>query len=284
MEKIIYNLHNHTSCSDGELTINELIDLNKKHGIKFLSITDHNTINAYKQLKEYSDITIIPGIEFDSKEDYEIVGLNVDINYVPLIEYTKKCEYSIELALENNIKLINEYYGTKMTLAKIRESDNRTMLTKRKLSMLCYKLYPDIFKKNDSVKNFLATIDKSKKVNIEYKSIKEIITLIHNASGYAILPHPLNYFKYWGFIKYIRLYQFLKLLKSYGLDGLETQRSDAHLYQDVIVSIIAKKLELFQSGGSDFHMLNDKDPYKWFNKKSKKSQLYLINTLLGGKL
>lgn len=284
MEKIIYNLHNHTSCSDGELTVNELIVLNKKHGIKYLSITDHNTIKAYKQLREYSDITIIPGVEFDSKEDYEIVGLNIDINNDSLIEYTNRCEWFINLVLKNNIHLINEYYGTKITLAKIRESDNRTMLTKKKLSILCYKLYPDIFKKNDSVKHFLATIDKSKKINIEYKSIKEIITLIHNASGYAILPHPLNYFKNWGFIKYLRLYKFLKLLKSYGIDGVETQRSDTTLYQDLIVSFIVKKLELFQSGGSDFHMLEDKVPYKWFYKKNKKSQLHFIKILLGGKI
>ena len=116
MEKIIYNLHNHTSCSDGELTVNELIVLNKKHGIKYLSITDHNTIKAYKQLREYSDITIIPGVEFDSKEDYEIVGLNIDINNDSLIEYTNRCEWFINLVLKNNIHLINEYYGTKITL------------------------------------------------------------------------------------------------------------------------------------------------------------------------
>ena len=61
----LFNLHIHTTCSDGHLTPDEAVEFAKKNGYKYFSITDHNTFEAYSKI-DYKNIeSLITGIEFD---------------------------------------------------------------------------------------------------------------------------------------------------------------------------------------------------------------------------
>ncbi|HPQ88447.1 MAG TPA: PHP domain-containing protein, partial [Gammaproteobacteria bacterium] len=79
---MLVDLHCHTTCSDGELTPEEIIKLAKQNNIEILSITDHDNVDAYSQIAELSDdIQLVPGIEFSTqwqKCSVHIVGLNID--------------------------------------------------------------------------------------------------------------------------------------------------------------------------------------------------------------
>lgn len=59
-------LHCHTTRSDGDGTPEEVIRLHKEHNYDFLALTDHVTYN-YKNFAPETNITIIPGMEFDNK-------------------------------------------------------------------------------------------------------------------------------------------------------------------------------------------------------------------------
>ena len=48
------DLHVHTTNSDGDFTTLETLIEAEKQGIEILSITDHNNINAYDDLKKLS--------------------------------------------------------------------------------------------------------------------------------------------------------------------------------------------------------------------------------------
>jgi len=79
------NLHIHSSCSDGRLKPEEIIAEAKKDGLELISITDHNTVEAYKEtaVKAADDLKIITGIEFDCWHDLNMVhilGYDIDIN------------------------------------------------------------------------------------------------------------------------------------------------------------------------------------------------------------
>ena len=41
------DFHIHSNESDGKMTPNEIVDQAKKKGLKYVSICDHNTIDAY---------------------------------------------------------------------------------------------------------------------------------------------------------------------------------------------------------------------------------------------
>ena len=58
-------LHCHTTRSDGDGTPEEVIRLHVSKGYDFLAITDHRRYN-YKNFAPDTDITIIPGMEYDS--------------------------------------------------------------------------------------------------------------------------------------------------------------------------------------------------------------------------
>ena len=78
------DFHCHTTASDGSLSPSELLDLALEREIDMLSITDHDTLEAYRQLDQSaSSLQIIPGIELSSqwnRRGVHIVGLNVGLN------------------------------------------------------------------------------------------------------------------------------------------------------------------------------------------------------------
>ena len=60
------DLHMHTKFSDGDLSVDELIRLSKKKGLRCISITDHDNLDSYNAALEPAKevgIEIIPGIE-----------------------------------------------------------------------------------------------------------------------------------------------------------------------------------------------------------------------------
>ena len=63
-------LHCHTTRSDGKGEPDEVIRLHKENGYDFLALTDHRIYN-YKNFAEDTEITIIPGMEFDNTFERE---------------------------------------------------------------------------------------------------------------------------------------------------------------------------------------------------------------------
>ena len=65
------DLHCHSTCSDGMLSPVELLKIAKKKGLSGISITDHDTVNAYadevyEKAKELK-IDLLPGVEISSR-------------------------------------------------------------------------------------------------------------------------------------------------------------------------------------------------------------------------
>ena len=62
--KNLVDLHTHSTKSDGTYTPNQLLQEAENKGIEILSITDHETVDAYYEIdkKNFSGV-IIPGIE-----------------------------------------------------------------------------------------------------------------------------------------------------------------------------------------------------------------------------
>ena len=81
------DLHTHTSYSDGKMTPEELVAAAKEAGLRYIAITDHDTVDGVTHLYEEGllpakGIGIIPGIEFSAhheKREIHILGYNVDI-------------------------------------------------------------------------------------------------------------------------------------------------------------------------------------------------------------
>lgn len=59
------DLHVHSTCSDGKLSPIEILHQAKEKGLRYISICDHNTTEAYLLPEVINSNLIIPAIEFD---------------------------------------------------------------------------------------------------------------------------------------------------------------------------------------------------------------------------
>ena len=78
------DLHMHTKLSDGTLSVDELLMLCKRKGLRCISITDHDNLDSYKLAEEPAKeigLEIIPGIEISAVwqgKDIHILGYFCD--------------------------------------------------------------------------------------------------------------------------------------------------------------------------------------------------------------
>ena len=72
------DLHTHTSHSDGTRSSREVIDVARASGLGIVSISDHDNLAAYFEVKRYADsvgVTLVPGVELSCAYD----GVDVHI-------------------------------------------------------------------------------------------------------------------------------------------------------------------------------------------------------------
>ena len=84
------NLHIHTSLSDGLGNYQEILTSAKEKGYKLISITDHNTIEVHKMIK---DEILLTGVEFDCWFGYVFIHLlayGFDINHPSIFPFLAK--------------------------------------------------------------------------------------------------------------------------------------------------------------------------------------------------
>ncbi|MBE7711304.1 MAG: PHP domain-containing protein [Cyanobacteria bacterium SIG31] len=107
------NLHIHTMHSDGEGNAGDILSAAKEKDYKLISITDHNTIEAHKILKNE---ILLTGIEFDCWFGYVYIHLlayGIDINCPELKNFLAKTKKDTEdvlprLFTKRNVKKLIE--------------------------------------------------------------------------------------------------------------------------------------------------------------------------------
>ena len=122
------NLHTHTNNSDGELSIEEVLDGYKKHNYDFLAITDHNKVT---EVEGYSrkDFLVLPGIEIEVDKSsletpYHLVGINIkkeiEIPPDPKVRQQIKVQKGINLLKENGCMVILAHpYWSGLTMEEL---------------------------------------------------------------------------------------------------------------------------------------------------------------------
>ncbi len=103
------DLHIHTVCSDGEGKWEQIIPSAKEKGYKLIAITDHNSVEVHKHVR---DEILLTGAEFDCWFGYvfiHILAYGIDINHpalTPFLAKTKEETESVILRLlpKRNVK------------------------------------------------------------------------------------------------------------------------------------------------------------------------------------
>ena len=254
MEKIDLNIH--TNLSDGVLTPEEVVDLALKNGCKKIAITDHDIYNDYTDLSIKKNITIVPGIEFNtSVRNLHILGYN--IKRIDLVnDYMRKIRLINEEVCK---KVINKLSldGYDITINKLYEfliENNLSidLLDKKKLvKYLIYKGYAE-----NVLDAYNKLIGYGQKYYIANYKItpKEVIDLVKKGSGITVLAHPDTI----G-CSNVELYFKIRSLQERGLSGIEIINKNTENKNMEYYTYLAEKLGLIKTVGSDFHNPNEQN-------------------------
>lgn len=240
------DLHTHSLYSDGVLTPEQLVKRAKEKGLKYLALTDHNSMKGNKEAIEAGKkfgVEVIPGIEASS-EWGEVLGYFVDSGAEDLLELAEASQKNVQ---DNARKCIKEMrkLGFDVSFEKVKEEYP-------KYPMMCFyvSLYLEkqgsLEKASDLYKDYI-----NKKFKIEYKmpKMEKVIKAIKKAGGVAILSHPFHE------CELDKVIEKLSILVDIGLDGFEIDNGQ-HEYDIKIrkqLMSLAKKYNLILTAGSDFH-------------------------------
>jgi predicted metal-dependent phosphoesterase TrpH len=72
---MLYDIHTHTTCSDGVNSVEEVVAHARKLGLAGIAVTDHNTLDGALRAMKLAgpDLKVIPGFEVSAKEGHILV-------------------------------------------------------------------------------------------------------------------------------------------------------------------------------------------------------------------
>lgn len=245
-----YDLHSHSTASDGVLSPTELVQRAVEQGVEMLALTDHDTVSGIREAKQFAQtqpIHFISGVEISilwQDKSIHLAALNVDENNQRLTTLLgKQAVLREERAVEIGRKLAklgipNAYEGAKA-------------LATGEVTRAHYGrfLYEQGYVRNieHAFKRYLG-LGKPAYVKPMWCSLEEAITATHQAGGVIAIAHPLRYKMTARWIR--RLIVDFKLA---GGDGIEVSGCGQTPDQRQLLTRWSKEFDLYGSVGSDFH-------------------------------
>ncbi|MCF0110827.1 MAG: PHP domain-containing protein [Erysipelotrichaceae bacterium] len=246
------DLHVHTAYSDGIHTIEEVIRMEKEHGTKVVAIADHDTVFHYDLVKaecEKQGIEAVRAVEmscYDEKvhKKIHIVGLWLNDNPThveALCSHTLKCRDAYHRHL---IEELNEK-GIMITYEDAKKYAKYNIVFKMHLFMALTEKYPEYNNKEKYRELFAGKTSYETDAQMGYIDIREGIQAILQDGGIPVIAHPCEYDNYDQIEEYV----------SYGLKGIEISHPRMQEEDYPKTKEFAKRFDLVESGGSDFHSM-----------------------------
>jgi len=246
-----YDLHSHSTASDGSLSPEDLIARAIEQGVDVLALTDHDGTEGLveaKQAVKDTDLTLISGVEISvtwGKNTVHILGLNIDSDTDSLQQgLTKLRDYRIGRAQEIAKRL--DKSGISGALEGARKYASDIMLGRLHFAKF---LVEQGYAKNinDVFKRYLVR-NKPGYVPGEWASLADAVNWINEAGGQAVIAHPARYR-----ITATKLRRLVTEFKEIGGVGFEVVSGRQHPEEIKTLARIAEQFELLASCGSDFH-------------------------------
>lgn len=269
------DLHMHTIYSDGAESVAELLQNCERLGLSHISITDHNDIRAYQDLKDPKIRSlfsgkILPGCEFSAQykgQAIEIIGYG--IQPIAAGNFLSTAYIATETQKKMQQEQMIETYrkeGFTFDEAQVRENfrsglhplTGKPCKDPRTAFWLELNRYPENqarYYDADSCRNY-KTFMRKEFANIKspyffsmerlLPSAETVIFAIKNMRGKAIIAHPGGYNQ----PIYEMMEELLLEAKPHGLEAWYSIHTPA---QKKELTALCKKHGLIFSGGSDYH-------------------------------
>ncbi len=265
MEKMI-DLHIHTVYSDGTCTPFEIVDEAVKNGVGVISITDHDTIDAYSDsLFDYAkekNVELIKGVEISTKakrSGIHVLGYNIDLDNENLKEFLYRIRNARHIYLHDVSKKLKEL-GYVVDEEKLDKIDSVTkahiandIIHNKENTALLMKNFHHI----PNMGEFIETImneDCPAYVKKAVATPEETSRIIREAGGKVVLAHPVAY----TYEDDLNIKDMKSIIEEMEADGVEAnyiyydrenkRHDDVEKWRK-----FARDNGLFETVGSDFH-------------------------------
>ena len=192
-----FDLHNHSTCSDGLLSPTELIELAARTGADAIALTDHDTLDGLAEAQaaaKRTGIGFVPGVEISvswGDTTLHVVGLQVDPSAPSLAAGLEAIRVGRHARAESIAAALAKL-GIEGSLAGAYAlAENKQMLGRTHFARHLVNA--------GVVKNIQAAFDKylakgkPAYVSHRWASLEDAVRWIRESGGTAVLAHPGRY-------------------------------------------------------------------------------------------
>ena len=243
-----FDLHTHTTASDGTDTPAQLIEHAAKLGFELIAVTDHDTVSGLAEAKEAGErlgVRVSPGVEISAGENPEVHVLGYGMRDLPRLEQRLG---DMRLARRDRMyQMIERLRAAGIEVDEARvfalagESPCRPHLARVLVEMGRARDVRDAFYK------YLLP-GRAGYVPRQKLTVPEAIHLLRECGAAPVIAHPGQNkgAAFW-------LSDRLAAMKQEGLMGLEVYHMAHTQAECQAFDRIARKLGLLVTGGSDYH-------------------------------
>ena len=247
-----YDLHCHSTASDGFLSPTDLVQRAREQGVTALALTDHDTINGLAEARQAAaavNLRLINGIELSvtwNSHCFHIVGLGINPENAVLKAGIKK----IQVIRYDRVAKIARLLEKK----KIFGAYDAVVAAAGETGMITRSHFADFLVAQNHVNTEQEAFDlylgqgKSAYTNTTWAELNEAVDWINQAGGVAVVAHPMRYDLTASWMK-----RFLAAFKEAGGAGIEVITGRVNPDEVRRSADYAKNFGLAASVGSDFH-------------------------------
>jgi predicted metal-dependent phosphoesterase TrpH len=247
-----YDLHNHSTRSDGLLSPTELLELAARTGVDAIALTDHDTTDGLEEANAAAKrvgIAFVPGVEISvswGDTTLHVVGLNVDPSATALAGGLRAIRdgrngrgEKIAAALEK-LGIAGTFEGAHAL------AENKSMLGRTHFARHLVE--------TGRVKDIQAAFDKylakGKPAYVPHRwaELKDAVEWIRSSGGVAVLAHPGRYN-----LKPMFRDEMLRDFKAAGGDAIEVVTGSHRPEQYAAWQRLALEHGFLASRGADYH-------------------------------
>jgi len=245
------DLHAHSSASDGTRRPAEVISRAAAAGLDVIALTDHDTVAGVAEAATAlaPGLTLIGGMELSCRRDghsVHLLGYLFDPAYPELAAATSAIRASrVDRARAMVARLADLGAGVTWEQVRAIAGDGvigrphiaRAMIDAGVVGSIDEAFTPEWIGPGGRAHVRRYALDPA-----------EAIALLHAAGGVAVVAHPLAVTRGWRVPE-----ELISELARAGLDGVEVAHPDHNAAERTQLSIIARRLGLVETGGSDDH-------------------------------
>ena len=222
----------------------------QQKGVDALSITDHDTIDAYERvLLARKQLKLVPGIELSTQwgsAGIHVLGLNIDVNS-EAIKTAARIQSNSRLERARRISNNLEKKGIEDAFSGAKKLSTGGYIGRPHFAQHLINI-GKADSMNSAFKKYMGD-GKAGDVKKHWADLPQVIQWIRDAGGIAVLAHPLKYK-----LTRTRLKRLLDSFIEAGGQGMEVVSGRQLPYQTKEMAQLCEYKKLLASCGSDFHM------------------------------